>query len=145
MAFRPTLMNWRLIFLLSLLGIAMGLASVFGLARGSDWLLWLCVGIFSAWTFARRADDELFLHGFYLGILDGVFNSTVEALFVPTYLLNNPRMVDALNDLPQGLHPTLVILIMGPIVGTVTGVAFGILAVVAGKIVRRKSPDLPSV
>jgi hypothetical protein len=36
------------------------------------------------------------------------------------------------------LHPAAVILIMGPIIGTVSGVAFGILAVISGKLVRRK-------
>ena len=129
--------NWRLILILSLLGIAMGVASVFGLTSQRDWLAWLFVGAYSAWAIAHRTDEELFLHGFYLGILIGIFNSAVQALFVTTYLTNNPRMVEALNALPQGLHPSAVILIMGPIIGTVGGVAFGFLCFLTGKLVRR--------
>jgi hypothetical protein len=130
-------MNWRLILSLSLLGVIFGIASVFGFTSGREWLAWLCIGIFSAWRFARRSREELFLHGFYLGILTGFFSSVVQALFVSTYLVNNPGMVEALNALPQGLHPAAIILIMGPIIGTVSGVVFGVIAVIVGKLVHR--------
>jgi hypothetical protein len=130
-------MNWRLIISLSLLGIVFGIASVFGFTSGREWLAWLCVGIYSAWRFALRSSEELFLHGFYLGILAGFFSSIIQAFFVSAYLANNPRMVEALNALPQGLHPAAVVLIMGPIIGTVSGVVFGVLAVIIGKLMRR--------
>ncbi|MCX6145523.1 MAG: hypothetical protein NTZ35_20135 [Ignavibacteriales bacterium] len=130
-------MNWRLIISLSLLGIIFGIASVFGFTSGREWLAWLCIGIFSAWRFSRRSREELFLHGFYLGILTGFFSSIIQALFVSTYLANNPRMVEALNALPQGLHPAAIVLIMGPIIGTVSGVVFGVLAVIIGKVMHR--------
>ena len=136
-------MNWRLILSLSLLGIVLGIASEFGFTSGREWLAWLCIGIYSAWRFARRSREELFLHGFYLGILAVFFSSIIQALFISTYLGNNPRMVEALNALPQGLHPAAVVLIMGPIIGTVSGVAFGALAVVVGKLVRPR-PSAPS-
>jgi hypothetical protein len=131
-------MNWRLIVTLSLLGIIFGIASVFGFTSGREWLAWLCIGIYSAWRFARRSREELFLHGFNLGILAGFFSSVIQALFISVYLSNNPRMVEALNALPQGLHPAAVVLIMGPIIGTVSGVVFGVLAVILGKLVRRE-------
>jgi hypothetical protein len=133
-------MNWRLIISLSILGIIFGIASVFGFTSGREWLAWLCIGVYSAWRFTRQSREELFLHGFYLGILAGFFSSIIQALFVSTYLTNNPRMVEALNALPQGLHPAAVVLIMGPIIGTVSGVVFGVLAVVTGKLVRREPP-----
>jgi hypothetical protein len=132
-------MNWRLISTLSLVGFLIGMASVFGVMNGREWMAWLCLGGYSAWTFARRVREELFLHGFYLGILAGVLSSVVQALFVSTYLRNNPQMVEALDALPQGLHPSAVLLIMGPIVGTFGGVAFGLLALVAGKLVPRNT------
>ena len=130
-------MNWRLILSLSLLGIALGIASVFGFTSGREWLAWLFIGVYSAWKFSTRSHEELFLHGFYLGILVGCFSSVIQAIFISPYLANNPRMVEALNALPQGLHPAAVVLIMGPIIGTVSGVVFGVLAVVVGKLVRR--------
>jgi hypothetical protein len=131
-------MNWRLILSFSLLGILVGFASVFGFTGGREWLAWIFIGLYAAWKFASRSREELFLHGFYLGILTGVFSSAIQALFISEYLKNNPRMVEALNALPQGLHPSAVILIMGPIIGTMGGVAFGVLAVVVGKLWRRR-------
>ena len=110
---------------------------MFGFTSGREWLAWLSIGVYSAWKFSIRSREELFLHGFYLGILTGCFSSVVQALFISPYLANNPRMVEALNALPQGLHPAAIILIMGPIIGTVSGVVFGVLAVVVGKLVQR--------
>jgi hypothetical protein len=129
-------MNWRLIFVLSLFSVIIGFASMLGLTKSYEWLMWLCVGIYSAFRFARITRDDLFLHGFYLGIFVGVFSAAIQAIFISTYLSNNPRMVEALNALPQSLHPAVVVLIMGPIIGAVSGVVFGVLAVVAGKLVR---------
>lgn len=134
-------MNWRLILSLSLFGFPMGAASVFGLTKSYEWLMWLCIGLYCAWKFAQKVNDDFFLHGFYLGILDGVFSSAIQALFMSTYLANNPRMVEVLNTLPQSLSPALVVLIMGPIIGTVSGVVFGVLAVIIGKLVRRTPSD----
>jgi hypothetical protein len=134
-------MNWRLILSLSLLGIVFGIASVFGFTSGREWLAWFIIGVYSAWKFARRSREELFLHGFYLGIFIGCFSSVIQALFISTYLANNPRMIEALNELPQGLHPAVVVLIMGPIIGTVSGVVFGVLAAIIGKLVRLGQSD----
>ena len=136
-------MNWRLIFQLSLLSIVMGFASVLGLTRSYEWLIWLFVGVLSAWQFAKKTREERFLHGLCLGIFIGTFNSSIQAVFLPTYLLNNPGMVEALNALPQNLHPAAVVLIMGPIIGAFSGVVFGLLAAIAGKLLHSQLSDSP--
>lgn len=135
-------MNWRLIFVLSGLSIPLGVASVLGVAGNDEWLMWLLAGIFCALQFARKANDDLFLHGFYLGIFCGMFSSFVQAMFVATYLANNPRMFEVLNMLPQDLPPRGVLLIMGPLIGVVSGIVFGILSVVAATIMRRPSTEI---
>jgi hypothetical protein len=136
-------MNWPLILSLSLLGVLVGIASVLGFTGGREWVAWIFIGLYAAWKFASRSREELFLHGFYLGILTGVFSSAIQALFISEYLKNNPRMLEALDALPHGLHPSAVILIMGPIIGTVGGVAFGVMSVIVGKLVQHKSTGLP--
>lgn len=137
-------MNWQLILSLSLLGVVVGLVSVFGLMGSQIWLLWLCVAAFCAWQFARNTRRYLFLHGFYLGIFVGICASWVQAIFLPTYVSNNPRMAETFNNLPHSLNPALVLLIMGPIVGTVSGVVIGLLAIIAGKITRRPASEFPN-
>lgn len=121
----------------------MGFASVFGLTQQYEWLMWLLIGIFCAWVFARKVSDDFFLHGFYLGILDGIFNSVIESAFFSTYLANNPRMVEGLKDMPEAVPPALIILIMGPIVGALSGVVFGLLTVIASKIAKKRT-DTPT-
>ncbi len=134
-------MNWQLILTLSLLGVVLGLASVFGFMGNQVWVLWVLVAAFCAWQFARKTSANLFLHGFYLGIFVGVCASWVQAIFLPTYITNNPRMVEAFNDLPHDLHPAYVLLIMGPIIGAVSGIVIGLFAIAAGKFVQRPASD----
>ncbi|MEK6756166.1 MAG: hypothetical protein AABZ02_08455 [Bacteroidota bacterium] len=136
-------MNWKLISLLSLFSIAMGSASVLGLTQNYEWLMWLVIGVLCAWIFARRVADDFFLHGFYLGILDGVFNALIQAMFFSTYLANNPKMVEGLKDMPQAIPPAVIVLIMGPIIGALSGVVFGLLTVIAGKLVKKPPVESP--
>ena len=136
-------MNWQLILSLSLLGVVVGLVSVSGLMGSQIWLLWLCVAAFCAWQFARKTRRYLFLHGFYLGIFVGVCASWVQAIFLPTYVSNNPRMAETFNNLPQTMHPAYVLLIMGPIIGAVSGIVIGLFAIIAGKITGRPASDSP--
>lgn len=133
-------MNWRLIFLLSLLAIVLAVVSILGFVRSFEWLMWLIIGVYCGWQFAGRVTDDFFLHGFYLGILDGILNSTAKAIFFDSYLSNNPRMVEAFSSLPQDLSPRLVLLIMGPIIGAFSGVAFGVLAFLASKVRKQRLP-----
>jgi hypothetical protein len=129
-------MNWQLILSLSLLGVVVGLVSVFGFLGGQIWMLWLCVAAFCAWQFARHTRRYLFLHGFYLGIFVGVCASWVQAIFLPTYISNNPGMAETFNNLPRDMHPSFVVLIMGPFIGAVAGIVIGLFALIAGKIAR---------
>lgn len=131
-------MNWRLIFLFSLLAVVLAVASILGFVKSYEWLMWLVIGAYCGWQFAGRVSDDFFLHGFYLGILDGILNSTIKAIFFDSYLSNNPRMVEAFSSLPQDLSPRLVLLIMGPIIGAFSGVVFGVLAFMASKVRTRK-------
>jgi len=133
-------MNWRLIFLLSLLSIVLAIVSILGFVKSSEWMMWLIIGVYCGWQFAGKVTDDFFLHGFYLGILDGVFNSTFKALFFNSYISNNPRMADAFSGLPQDLSPQLVLFIMGPIIGAFSGVAFGVLAFLASRVRKRRLP-----
>ena len=131
-------MNWRLIFLLSLFSIVLAAASILGFIQSFEWLMWLVVGIYCGWQFAGKVTDDFFLHGFYLGILNGILNSTFKAVFFHAYISNNPRMAHEFANLPQDLSPQLVLLIMGPIIGAFSGVVFGVLAFLASRVRKRR-------
>src|SRR5689334_12060712 len=82
-------MNWKLIFLLSLFGLAMAFATVFWIPTRFEPFCWLAIFAFCAWTVAKRVEakrSKLFLHGFMISILNGLWITAVHLWFVQIYL-----------------------------------------------------------
>ena len=131
-------MSWKLIFLLSLFGVGMAVASLFGLTRGIEPFLWLLIFVFYAWRIAKHAPGKHFLHGFLVSVLNGIWISIIHAAFFSSYVKNNPEMLEGFSKLPPSLSPRLMMLIIGPIVGVLFGIIAGLFALVGAKIVRRK-------
>jgi hypothetical protein len=52
-------MNWKLIFLLSLFGLAMGFATVFVLPTKIEPVFWLVIFVISAYLIAKRCASWL--------------------------------------------------------------------------------------
>lgn len=129
-------MNWRLILTLSLFGVAMAFASLFGVIGRLEPLLWLVIFIFYAWWIAKHCTAKYFLHGFLVSASNGVWISVIHAAFFSTYLKNNPDMLASYQRLPQGIRPRLMMLIVGPIIGLLTGLVAGLFAFLAAKLVR---------
>ena len=126
-------MNWKLIFTLSLVGLAMAVASLFGLGILEP-LLWLIIFIIYAWLIATRAPGKYFLHGLVVSVFNGIWITAIHATFFTTYVKNNPQM---LNGTPPGMNPRLMMIVMGPVVGALLGVVTGLFAFIASKIRKR--------
>ena len=132
-------MNWKLIFTLSSFGVAMGVVSLFGLTGRMEPLLWLAIFILYAYWIAAHAKSRHFLHGVLVSVVNGVWVSVIHAAFSSTYFANNPEMLEGFRKLPKSLSPQSMMLITGPLIGAATGVIAGLLAVIAAKILARKS------
>jgi len=132
-------MNWKLIGSLSGFGMAMGIASVFGLTAGKEGFLWLLIGIFCAYWIARSQSAKFFHHGFLVGLLSGIVAPIIQAIFFSTYLANNPESAAQFNQLPAGLEPRLFTLILAPIIGLISGLFLGLFAIVASKLMKKSS------
>src|SRR5712692_7812304 len=104
-------MNWKLIFALSLFGLAMAVASLFGLGMFEP-LLWLVIFIIYAWLIATRAPGKYFLHGFLASVVNSVWITAMHATFFHMYAQHNPRFVQSA---PPGMNPRVLMIIMGPI------------------------------
>jgi hypothetical protein len=133
-------MNWKLIFTLSLFGVGMGIASLFGVTRRIEPFLWLVILLFYAWWIAKHCASKFFLHGFLVSFLNGVWISLVHAAFFAKYISSNPEVLAGFQNFPPGISRRVVMLIAGPIAGTLAGIAGGLLAWLASKLAR-KSPD----
>ena len=133
-------MNWRLIFALSLFGLAMAVASLFGLGL-FEFVLWPAIFIIYAWIIAIRAPGKYFLHGFLVSIVNSIWITTIHLAFFSMYGKNNPQMVQGT---PPGMSPQVIMIVAGPLVGVVLGLIAGLFAFIASKIVKTTKLSPPA-
>ncbi len=127
-------MNWKLIFALSLFGLAMAGASLFGLGLLEP-VLWLIIFLIYAWAIATRAPGKYFLHGFLISVVNSIWITILHVTFFDMYIKNNPQMVQGA---PPGINPRLLMIVMGPIFGAIFGVVAGLFAFIGSKTVKKR-------
>jgi ABC-type transport system involved in cytochrome c biogenesis permease subunit len=130
-------MNIKLIFILSLVGLAMAVASVFGWTKEIEPLLWLIIFIIYAIIIAYKTTEKRFLNGFLVSLLNGIWIAIIHCIFFLTYLHNNPQMLDAYHKMPHFASPRIMQLVFGPFIGALTGLILGLFAFIAGKIIKK--------
>jgi hypothetical protein len=130
-------MDRRLIFTLSLFGVAMAVAGVFGLTGRAEPIVWLLIFVIYAVVIARRAPGRFFLHAFAVSVLNGIWIAVIHAAFFPTFIANNPGMLEDYNRMPHPLPPRAMMFVMGPVIGAVSGLVAGLFAVFAGMVMKR--------
>jgi len=129
-------MNWKLILQLSLFGLVMGVATVFFISSSVEPFCWLVVFLISAYAIARGAPGRPFLHGVYVGLANSVWVTGAHILLADQYLARHAREAAMMNSMPMPTHPRLMMALMGPVIGLVSGIVLGIFAVVATRLVR---------
>jgi len=130
-------MNWKLIFQLSLFGLAMAFATVFVVPSNVEPLLWLPIFVFCAFAIARWAPGKVFLHGLMVGILNGIWITTVHVLLYDSYLAHHAKEAAMMQAAHMPVSPRVMMAIVGPCIGVVSGVVMGLFALLAGLFVRR--------
>ena len=132
-------MNWKLILQLSLFGFAMGIATVFVIPSNIEPLFWLAIFLICAYVIAARAPGRVFLHGLALGVANGVWMTVFHMLFAARYIANHPQEAAMMASLPLPTHPRVMMLVIGPVIGTCTGVILGLLAIVAARLMPKRA------
>ncbi len=130
-------MNRKLIFTLSLFGLAMAIASVFVIPSKIEPAFWLVIFITCAYFIAKNASGKYFLHGFVLSLANCVWITCAHVLFYATYIANHPDEAAMSAKMPLPEHPRMMMLVMGPIIGIISGVVQGLFAFIASKIVKK--------
>src|SRR5262245_36126241 len=82
-------MNWKLILTLSMFGVAMAVASLFGVGL-FEFVLWLAIFVLYAVIIAKRAPGKYFLHGFLVSVVNSIWVTAIHATFFSTYVKNDP-------------------------------------------------------
>jgi hypothetical protein len=136
-------MNWKLIFGLSLFGLGMALATVFVVPSNIEPVFWLVIFLVCAFLIARQSPRRHFLHGLMVGIVNSVWVTGAHIIFFARYIAGHPKEAAMMGSMPLPNSPRLMMALVGPIVGVVSGAVIGLLAYVAGKITgrRRSAPS----
>jgi hypothetical protein len=130
-------MNRKLIFQLSLFGLAMAIATVFWIPPGAEPGFWLLIFIFSAYLIAKRCHSKYFFHGFLVSLLNSVWITAFHILFFSTYVSNHPGEYEMMSSLPSPYSPRVTMLLIGPGFGVAFGIILGIFSFVASRIVKK--------
>ncbi len=132
-------MNWKLIILLSLFGLAMGLGTAYWIPMSMEPFFWLAILLVSAFLIARYAPGRYFLHGFLVSLANSFWITVAHVTLFYTYIVTHPEYLERTSQLPPLLagHPRRLLLAVGPISGIISGIVLGFLAWVASKIMKR--------
>ena len=125
-------MDWKLVLLLSAIGIIMGLLSVRGFTQKIEPFLWLLFGIATSLILSKNIDRP-FLYGLAIGMGWGVLNGLTQSAFFDTYLANNPSMQQTFQK-KTFVPPRYFALLTAPVIGLITGLVLGGLSLLFKKL-----------
>ncbi len=128
-------MNWKLIFLLSLFGLAMAIATVFWIPENIEWVFWLVIFLINAYFIAKNASGKYFLTGFMVSLVNCVYIVGFHVMFYAAYIDNHPMMANMKNN-PFHNHPRIGMIVIGPVFGIAFGLVQGLFAWIASKIMK---------
>jgi len=132
-------MNWKLIFELSLFGLAMAFGTVFVIPYNIEPAFWLPIFLICAYAIARQVPSGRFLHGLLVGVVNSVWVTGAHVLFAARYLASHAAEAAMMQSMPAPTHPRLMMGITGAVIGLVSGAVIGLLALAAGKFVKTAS------
>jgi hypothetical protein len=137
--------NWKVIFQASLFGLAMGISTVFLIPSNIEPLFWLVIFGISAYLIASRCSGRYFGHGLLVGLANSVWVTASHVLLFDRYIANHPQERAMMSSMPLPDSPRLMMALVGPVIGVVSGLVIGVFAVLAARVVpRRPTPAAQS-
>jgi len=130
-------MNWKLIFSLSLFGLAMAIATVSLIPANIEPVFWLIIFIICAAIISKHLSSRFFAHGFMISMVNCVWIVAVHVLMYKTYLASHPDVAKMSETMPMGNHTRTMMVITGIIAGIISGIVLGLFCVVGAKL-RKK-------
>ncbi len=133
-------MNWKLIFGLSLFGLAMAFATVSLITSNIEPICWLAIFLICAYLIAKNAPGKYFLHGLLVSIVNCIWVTGVHIMQSGAYMANHAKEVEGYTKMNTqfGLSVTQSMLAIGPFVGIFSGIVLGLFAIIASKIFKKQ-------
>jgi len=130
-------MNWRLILGLSVFGLLMAFGTVYFISSKIEPYCWLIIFAISAYSIAKNAEEKYFLHGLLVSLANCVWITGIHMILSAEYIAHHTDEAKQYVKMSAqtGLTITQTMLIMGPIIGIMSGLVLGLLAFVASRFV----------
>lgn len=128
-------MSWKLVFALSLFGLAMGVATVFVIPTKQEPWAWLAIFAVSALVIAKRAPGKYFLHGVCVSFVDGLWITAAHVALFDQYVARHSLEISTIGHFAQIGSPKMMLAVAGPVAGLASGVVLGLVAYVFSKFV----------
>jgi NAD/NADP transhydrogenase beta subunit len=138
-------MNWKLIFALSLFGLAMAIGTVYFIPYKTEPYFWIVIFLVCAAAIGKYAPGKYFGHGFVLALVNSVWITGAHVLLADKYFATHPDELMRYAQLSGklgNLQPQQIMLLLGPMSGVIFGVITGLLSVVAGLVFRKRRGDV---
>jgi hypothetical protein len=110
---------------------------VFVISPTLEPFIWFPIFVLSAALIALSGVTRVFLHGVWIGIANSIWITACHVIFFTQYAASHPAEMNGFHSSP--INPRLLMLIVGPAIGVISGAVLGVFAVVATKILRRPS------
>ncbi|MDN3580994.1 hypothetical protein [Mucilaginibacter flavus] len=133
-------MNWKLIFQLSLFGLAMSFATVYFIPSSGEAFFWLPIFLISAYLVAKKCVESFFLNGFMVSIVNSLWISAVHVILFDAYIAHHANEAHLYQNPTMPIPPKAAMFILGVVMfGIGSGIVLGLFSFVASKIVKNKS------
>ena len=133
-------MNWKLIFLLSLFGLAMAFLTISIIPMMIEPVFWLVIFILCAYLIAKNVSGRYFLHGFMVSLVNCVWITGAHLYFHHAYDAHHADMVQKFSSMPMGDHHLRQMVAMGLLTGILSGLVLGLFAYIASRLVKKNNP-----
>jgi hypothetical protein len=143
-------MNWKLIFLLSLPGLALSFATVYIIPNNIAIYLWIAVYVFCAFVMAKKNEatqkysSKPYWSIVFVGYLMSIWIGTVHYVFFDAYVSFQPKVLEQLKNSPEARWRLLVTnLVVGFFLSKIL-LILNFLAALILKKLKPKTTDVPN-
>lgn len=131
-------MNWKLIFQLSLFGLAMSVATVYLIPSNSEGFFWLPIFVLCAYLIAKNCTRSFFLNGLMVSIVNSVWISAAHVILFDAYMAHHAAEAKLYLNPAIPLPPKASVFVLGVLMfGVGSGLVLGLFSFIASKIVKR--------
>lgn len=132
-------MNWKLIFLLSLFGLAMSVATVYLIPSNDEGFFWLPIFVISAYLIAKNCTQNFFFNGLMVSILNSVWISLAHVILFDAYIAHHAAEAKLYLHPAIPVPPRVAVFVLGVLMfGVASGLVLGLFSFIASKLVKRK-------